>query len=43
VKAERLRGLYFVYLSRSGPFASEDREHVLRHAVLKIEQGKEYE
>jgi hypothetical protein len=43
VKAERLRGLHFQYLSRLGPYAEQDRVVVLRHAVLAIRAGKEPE
>jgi hypothetical protein len=43
VKAERLRALYFRYLSRTGPYAREDRELALRRAVLAIEADKEPE
>lgn len=41
VKAERLRGLYFRYLARTGRFAGPDRERQLRRAVLAIQAGKE--
>jgi hypothetical protein len=41
VRAERLRGLNFQYLSRLGPYAAPDRDLVLRHAVLAIRAGKE--
>jgi hypothetical protein len=41
VKAERLRSLYFQYLSRTGSYAGEDRVATLRHAVLAIRAGNE--
>lgn len=41
VKAERLRGLYFEYLSRTGPYAQPDRRLVLQRAVIAIRSGKE--
>lgn len=41
VKAERLRGLYFQYLSRTGPYAQPDRRAALQRAVLAIRSGKE--
>ncbi|MGR6917262.1 DUF4231 domain-containing protein [[Actinomadura] parvosata] len=40
-KAERLRALYFHYLSRTGPYAGEDRGLALRRAVLAIRADKE--
>jgi hypothetical protein len=43
VKAERLRGLHFQYLSRLQPYAESDRDLVLRHAVLAIRAGREPE
>jgi hypothetical protein len=43
VKAERLRALYFRYLSRTGPFAGPDRTAALRRAVLAVRAGKEPE
>jgi hypothetical protein len=43
VKAERLRSLYFSYLSRIGSFADEDRVQMLRKAVLAIQRGQEIE
>jgi hypothetical protein len=41
VKAERLRALHFRFLSRTGKFAREDRDSVLRLAVIDIEAGRE--
>jgi hypothetical protein len=41
VQAERLRGLYFRYLARLGPYSGADREKVLREAVALIGEGKE--
>ena len=41
VKAERLRAMYFRYLSRTGRYAGGDRVRVLRHAVLAVERGEE--
>jgi Protein of unknown function (DUF4231) len=43
VKAERLRGLHFLYLSRSGPYAGPDREAALRLSVLAIRAGRDPE
>lgn len=43
VKAEGLRSDCFRYLSRTGNCASDDREFVLRRAVLAIQHGKEPE
>jgi hypothetical protein len=43
LKAERLRALHFVYLSRTGAFAGPDRETALRRSVLAIRAGKEPE
>lgn len=41
VKAERLRSTYFRFLSRTGPYAGDDRVSVLRRAVLSIKSGEE--
>lgn len=41
VRAERLRGLHFQYLSRTGAYAEADRDTALRHAVVAIRAGKE--
>jgi len=43
VKAERLRALYFLYLSETGPYAGpdRDREIALSRAVIAIKAGKE--
>ncbi|MCV2489834.1 DUF4231 domain-containing protein [Geodermatophilus sp. YIM 151500] len=41
VKAERLRALHFLFLSRTGPYAGADREADLRRAVVAIRFGKE--
>lgn len=41
MKAEQLRGLYFLYLSRTGPYARADRVTTLRRAVLAIRRGDE--
>lgn len=41
IKAERLRGLYFEYLSRTGPYAQPDRRLALARAVIAIRSGKE--
>jgi hypothetical protein len=43
VKAERLRALNFLYLSRTGPFAGPDRQTALRRSVLAIRAGREPE
>lgn len=42
-KAERLRALYFHYLSRTGPYAGRDRDLALSRAVLAIRADKEPE
>ena len=41
VKAERLRAMYFRYLSRTGRYRGDDRINVLRRAVLAVESGEE--
>jgi hypothetical protein len=41
VKAERLRAMYFRYLSRTGRYAAADHEVVLRRAVLAVKKGEE--
>ena len=41
VKAERLRALHFLFLSRTGKYADADREANLRRAVVAIRFGKE--
>jgi hypothetical protein len=41
VKAERLRALHFLFLSRTGAYAGADREAALRSATLDIKSGKE--
>lgn len=41
VKAERLRALHFLFLSRTGPYAGDDRVTALRRAVLAIRRGDE--
>lgn len=41
VRAEALRSLYFRYLARTGSYAGDDREFVLRRAVVAIKRGKE--
>jgi hypothetical protein len=43
VKAERLRALYFLYLSATDPYAGpdRDREIALSRAVIAIKAGKE--
>ena len=41
VKAERLRAMYFRYLSRTGRYAGEDHEVVLRRAVVAVKAGEE--
>ncbi|MGW6194786.1 DUF4231 domain-containing protein [Kribbella sp. NPDC055110] len=43
VKAEALRSQCFRYLSRTGKYADDGRETVLRRAVLAIQHGKEPE
>ncbi|NUR82453.1 MAG: DUF4231 domain-containing protein [Nonomuraea sp.] len=43
MKAERLRALHFHYLSRIDPYAGDDREIVLRRAVLAIRADREPE
>jgi hypothetical protein len=40
-KAERLRALYFLFLSRTGPYAGADGEANLRRAVVAIRFGME--
>jgi hypothetical protein len=40
-KAERLRAVYFRYLSRTGRYAGEDRTMALRRAVVAIQAGRE--
>jgi hypothetical protein len=40
-KAERLRALHFLFLSRTGPYAGVDGEANLRRAVVAIRFGKE--
>ena len=40
-KAERLRAMYFRFLSRTGVYAVSERETVLRRAVLLVNDGKE--
>jgi hypothetical protein len=38
LKAERLKSEYFLYLGRSGDYASDpDAEHTLRHRIVQIE------
>ena len=41
VKAERLRAMYFRFLSRTGRYRGDDRVSVLRRAVLAVERGEE--
>ncbi len=41
VKAERLRALYFRFLSRTGQYADERRDLALRRAVIAIQAGRE--
>jgi hypothetical protein len=41
LKAERLRGLYFRYLSATDRYTGEDRVSELRRAVLTIREGRE--
>jgi len=41
VKAERLRAMYFRYLSRTGRYAGDDRERALRRAVVAVRNGEE--
>jgi hypothetical protein len=43
VKAERLRGLHFLYLSRSSPYARPDRATALQRSVLAIRLGRDPE
>jgi hypothetical protein len=43
VRAERLRALYFRYLSRTGVYAGPDRIAALRRAVVAVRAGKEPE
>jgi hypothetical protein len=43
LKAERLRSLYFVYLSGTGRYAGGDSVAALGRAVLAIEAGREPE
>ncbi|GLY00315.1 MULTISPECIES: DUF4231 domain-containing protein [Actinoplanes] len=43
VRAERLRALYFRYLTRVGPYSGPDRRRALRRAVLAVRTGKEPE
>ncbi len=40
-KAERLRALYFRFLSRTGSFGGADRTMQLRRAVVAIQAGRE--
>lgn len=40
-KAERLRAVYFRFLSRTGRYAGEDRIVALRRAVVAIRKGNE--
>ncbi|MEJ2885145.1 DUF4231 domain-containing protein [Actinomycetospora aeridis] len=41
IKAERFRAMYFRYLSRTGRYAGQDHEIVLRRAVLAVKAGEE--
>jgi hypothetical protein len=41
VKAERLRAMYFRFLSRTGRYAGDDRVVTLRRAVLAVKAGEE--
>lgn len=41
VKAERLRALYFRFLSRTGTYADSQRDAAVRRAVIAIEAGRE--
>jgi hypothetical protein len=41
MKAERLRAMYFRYLSRTGRYRTEDRVTVLKRAVLAVKHGEE--
>jgi Protein of unknown function (DUF4231) len=41
VKAERLRALHFLFLSRTGKYAGADRRANLQRAVVAIRFGKE--
>lgn len=40
-KAERLRAVYFRFLSRTGRYAGEDRRTQLQRAVVAIKHGEE--
>jgi hypothetical protein len=40
-KAERLRAVYFRFLSRTGRYAGADRNLALRRAVVAIQAGRE--
>ena len=41
MKAERMRSMYFRFLSRTGRYAVPDPEGVLRRAVLAVKRGEE--
>ncbi|MFF4879405.1 DUF4231 domain-containing protein [Micromonospora sp. NPDC000668] len=41
IRAERLRAMYFQYLTRTGPYTGQDRAVVLRRAVLAVKAGRE--
>ena len=43
LKAERLRSLFFAYLSGTGPYGCPDRQAALGRAVVAIEMGWEPE
>jgi len=43
VRAERLRALYFRFLSRTGPYAGPDRTAALQRGVVAVRAGKEPE
>jgi hypothetical protein len=43
VKAERLRGLYFLYLGRLAAYEGPDRDNSLREAVIDIARGRDPE
>jgi len=43
VKAERLRSLYFLFLSRTGLFGGDDPATALRYAVAAVEAGEDFQ
>jgi hypothetical protein len=41
IKAERLRAMYFRYLSRTGRYATAEHQAVLKRAVYSVKAGEE--